>query len=306
MKKSPPGGGAAKRPPPTPQRNSSIKAESSAEYQEARARLQNLVSRPAVGSSSSSGSSSSPAYGGPPAPPKPGKLNLNHLPPGLQAKVGKADFPSPPPPENDFSFPPPPPPDNNVPLPPPPPLPADLLGNAPPSSRVAVVNPQPQSSPSSSNNIWSAGRASLKKTPPPTLARRSNGNVSVPSAMEVHRSMSPPGAPPLPQSPKGGGGSGGQLNFMEDLNRTLRRKSGSRQGSLEPSLVPAGSVGTGTTMDDMALLPPPPPELLDQQGNGHHGGNNGYSSGNISGYATLRRGPPPAPPKRKDATKLTN
>lgn len=301
MKKSPPGGAAGKKPPPTPQRNSSIKADSSAEYKEARARLENLV-RPGVGSGSgSSGSSSSPVPAGPPAPPKPGKLNLSHLPPGLQAKVGKADFPSPPPPENDYPFPPPPPPDNNVPLPPPPPLPADLLGNAP-SSRVAVVNPQPQSisSSSSPNNIWSAGRASLKKTPPPTLARRSNGNVPVPSAMEVHRSMSPQGAPPLPASPKSGGGSGGQPNFLEDLHRTLRRKSGSRQGSLEPSLVPVGSVGT--TMDDMAL-PPPPPELLDQQGNGHNG--NGYSSGNISGYATLRRGPPPAPPKRGDGTKLT-
>lgn len=276
MKKSPTG--AAKKPPPTPQRNSSIKADSSAEYLEARARLENLVSRP--------GSTSGPS--GPPAPPKPGKLNLGHLPPALQAKVGKVvgDFPSPPPPESDYPF-PPPPLDND--LPPPPPLPADLLGNA---SRVAVVNPQPQSQSSTGGNIWSAGRASLKKTPPPTVARRSNGTASIPTAMEVHRPATSP-----PTSPKG------QPNFLEDLHRTLRRKSGSRQGSLssggggDPAAVTA-------TMDDMAL-PPPPPELL-EQGNGTANGGGGYSSGNISGYATLRRGPPPAPPKRDNGTKLTN
>lgn len=270
VKKSPTG--SFKKPPPTPQRNSSIKADSSAEYLEARARLENLVSR-----SSPSGSLSS----GPPAPPKPGKLNLGHLPPALQSKVGKvgSDFPSPPPPECDFSF-PPPPVDNY--LPPPPPLPTDLHGSA---SRVAVVNPQPQSS-SNSNNIWSAGRASLKKTPPPTLARRSNGSAPIPTAMEVHRPLSPP------TSPKG------QPNFLDDLHRTLRRKSGSRQGSLanpEPAVM--------ATMDDMALPPPPLELLLDQQGNGSGGG---YSSGNISGYATLRKGPPPAPPKRDNGTKLTN
>lgn len=270
MKKSPTG--VAKKPPPTPQRNSSIKSNSSAEYQEARARLENLVSRPG----STSGSS------GPPAPPKPGKLNLGHLPPALQAKVGKvvSDFPSPPPPESDYPF-PPPPLDND--LPPPPPLPADLLGNA---SRVAVVNPQPQSS----GNIWSAGRASLKKTPPPTVARRSNGTNSTPTAMEVHQPATSP-----PTSPKG------QPNFLEDLHRTLRRKSGSRQG---------GSLGISgdptTTMDDMALPPPPPELLLDQQGNGTTNGGGSYTSGNISGYATLRRGPPPAPPKRDNGTKLTN
>ena len=54
--------------------------------------------------------------------------------------------------------------------------------------------------------------------------------------------------------------------------------------------------------------PPPSPELLSdggKNGGGANGGGGGYLSGNISGYATLRRGPAPTPPKRGDATKLT-
>lgn len=256
-----------------------MKADSSAEYLEARSRLETLVSRPTPPSSSPSG-----GVGGPPAPPKPGKLNLSHLPPALQAKVGRAvgDFPTPPPPETDYPFPPPPLAND---LPPPPPLPADLLGN---SSRVGVVTPQPKSSTTSSGNIWSAGRASLKKTPPPTMARRSNGNTPVPTAMEVHR---PPVSPPTsPKEP---------ANFLHDLHRTLRRKSGSRQGSLGNSADPIA------TMDDMTLPPPPPELLLDAQASAN-GNGGGYSSGNISGYATLRKVPPPAPPKRDNGTKLTN
>ncbi|TRY59047.1 hypothetical protein DNTS_006177, partial [Danionella cerebrum] len=50
------------------------------------------------------------------------------------------------------------------------------------------------------------------------------------------------------------------------------------------------------TIDDM-VLPPPPPELLQKQGN---------LSGNISGFSTLIRGPPPTPPKPFNGTKLTN
>ena len=80
---------------------------------------------------------------GPPAPPKPGKLNLANLPLALQGlqtgqhRQPSIDFPSPPPTDADY-FPPPPP---DYELFPPPPLPADLHPGAP---KVAVVNPQPQ------------------------------------------------------------------------------------------------------------------------------------------------------------------
>uniref|UniRef100_A0A3Q1FJG8 Ras association (RalGDS/AF-6) and pleckstrin homology domains 1 n=1 Tax=Acanthochromis polyacanthus TaxID=80966 RepID=A0A3Q1FJG8_9TELE len=77
-------------------------------------------------------------------------------------------------------------------------------------------------------------------------------------------------------------------------------KSVSRHGSLTSShLITSSKMEPVGTMDDMALLPPPPPELLQQQqGSAKHA--------NISGYATLRRGPPPAPPKRDQSTKLTS
>lgn len=155
---------------------------------------------------------------------------------------------------------------------------------------MAVVNPQPQALPPPppvslvSNCTW--GKSSLKKTPPPTLGRRSNATPDPPAV-----------SPPPPTSPKG---NSGQPNFLEDLNRTLKRKSVGRQGCAGLS----GKPDPTGTMDDMAL-PPPPPELLPDHGKQSNGGNGGYMSGNISGYATLRRGPPPAPPKRGDATKLT-
>uniref|UniRef100_A0A8C7W4V7 Ras association (RalGDS/AF-6) and pleckstrin homology domains 1b n=1 Tax=Oncorhynchus mykiss TaxID=8022 RepID=A0A8C7W4V7_ONCMY len=277
--------GGKKPLPATPQKASSIKSNSSAEYQESR---RNLLSKFASQSSSPSTFPSSPAVplgsfpskdpspAGPAAPPKPGKLNLANL--ALQAKVGQqrqstADFPPPPPAFDLF---------------PPPPLPSDGHVGAP---KVAVVNPQPKvppappgpPPPATINSSW--GKGSLKKAPPPTLQR----NQPSPPA------LSPP--PKLPTSPPNGNGNNGVPqpgNFMDDLNRTLKRKSVSRQGSLSssrlsgPNLEPAAG-----TMDDMELaLPPPPPELL--------------SGGNVSGYATLRRGPPPAPPKRGGNTKLTH
>ncbi|XP_016363640.1 ras-associated and pleckstrin homology domains-containing protein 1-like [Sinocyclocheilus anshuiensis] len=275
--KSPSGSSAGvKKPPLTPQRNSSVKYNASVEYQDSR---RNLVSKlnPSSASSSTTTSSSSPSKElstGPRAPPNPGKLNLSNLPLALQNKLNQnrqstADFPSPPPPENDI-FPPPP---LESDLPPPPPLPGDPNGLSP---KVAVVNPQPQPA-------W--GKSSLKKTQPPASIRCSNTIRGSPP-------LSPPsikGCPIPPSSSKGTT----QPNFLEDLNKTLKRKS---------SRVSGDKLDPVATMDDMAL-PPPPPELLHDQL--RHSGS-GFMSGNISGYATLRRGPPPAPPKRDHSTKLTN
>uniref|UniRef100_A0A8C7ICJ9 Ras association (RalGDS/AF-6) and pleckstrin homology domains 1b n=1 Tax=Oncorhynchus kisutch TaxID=8019 RepID=A0A8C7ICJ9_ONCKI len=277
--------GGKKPLPATPQKASSVKSNSSAEYQESR---RNLLSKFASQSSSPSTFPSSPAVpfgsfpskdpslAGPAAPPKPGKLNLANL--ALQAKVGQqrqstSDFPPPPPAFDLF---------------PPPLLPSDGHVGAP---KVAVVNPQPKvppappgpPPPATINSSW--GKGSLKKAPPPTLQR----NQQSPPA------LSPP--PKLPTSPPNGNGNNGVPqpgNFMDDLNRTLKRKSVSRQGSLSSSRLSGPNLETAAgTMDDMELaLPPPPPELL--------------SGGNVSGYATLRRGPPPAPPKRGGNTKLTH
>ncbi|XP_034721070.1 ras-associated and pleckstrin homology domains-containing protein 1b [Etheostoma cragini] len=288
-----------KKPPPTPQRNTSVKFNASASYEESRRNLfskfapqNNAPPSAHCPTSSSIGSPSKDPSAGPPAPPKPGKLNLANLPMALQAKVSQVkqtggDFPAPP---HECGYFPPPPPASEL-FPPPLPPGSDAHSGGPP--RVAVVNPQPQAPPPPppvchvSNSSW--GKSSLKKTPPPTLVRRNNTTPEP-----------PPLSSPPPTSPKG---SSGQPNFLDDLNRTLKRKSVGRQSSLNSAgltdkLDPAG------TMDDMAL-PPPPPELLLDQGKQSNGGNGGYMSGNISGYATLRRGPPPAPPKRGDTTKLT-
>ncbi|XP_016142776.1 ras-associated and pleckstrin homology domains-containing protein 1a isoform X2 [Sinocyclocheilus grahami] len=294
-------GSGGKKPPPTPQRNSSMMSTSSIEYQESK-KVEDLVSMFAQTSqappssfstpSSTTGSPSKDSSAGLRAPPKPGKINLANLPLALQGKPGQyqqssSDFPSPPP-ECDF---PPPPPDSE--LLPPPPLPSELHTGAP---KVAVVNPQPQHS-SSSTSSWK--QSSLKKMPPPTMHRRSSGPPE-PLALSP-----PPQQMPLssfnsqipPTSPKASLSI--QPNFLEDLNRTLKRKSMTRHGSLTSSRISA-KLEPVTTMDDMALPPPPPELLLGQQKKG------GYMSANISGYATLRRGPPPAPPKRDQNTKLTS
>ncbi|XP_059408384.1 ras-associated and pleckstrin homology domains-containing protein 1-like isoform X4 [Carassius carassius] len=275
IRKSPSGSSAGvKKPPPTPQRNTSAKYNASVDYQES---CRNLVSKfnPSSASSTttSSSSTSKDLSTSPRAPPKPGKLNLVNLPLVLQNKLNQnhqstADFPSPPPPGNDI-FPPPP---QESDLPPLPPLPGDPNGLSP---KVAVVNPQPQPT-------W--GKSSMRKTQP-------HPSIHCNNTFRESPSLSPPSIQggPIPPSSKGNT----QPNFLEDLNKTLKRKSLRVSGDkLDPV----------TTMDDMAL-PPPPPELLHDQL--RHSGS-GFMSGNISGYATLRRGPPPAPPKRDHSTKLTN
>uniref|UniRef100_A0A4W4GRK7 Ras association (RalGDS/AF-6) and pleckstrin homology domains 1b n=1 Tax=Electrophorus electricus TaxID=8005 RepID=A0A4W4GRK7_ELEEL len=289
---------AGKRPPPTPQRNSSIKSNTSVEYQESK-KVEDLVSMFAPPSQPTSSFSTPSSTTGSPsressvsfrASTKPGKINLANLPLALQSKPGQgrqpnSDFPSPPP-ECDF---PPPPPDSEL-LPPPPP-PLEMHGVAP---KVAVVNPQPQLSAGTSS--WK--QSSLRKTPPPPMQRRSSGPaeplVLSPPAQQIPLASFGPSLPPT--SPKGN--LSVQPNFLEDLNRTLKRKSMSRHGSLTASRISA-KLEPVATMDDMALPPPPPELLLGQQTKG------GYAGANISGYATLRRGPPPAPPKRDQNTRLT-
>ncbi|XP_030642915.1 ras-associated and pleckstrin homology domains-containing protein 1a isoform X2 [Chanos chanos] len=293
-------GSAGKRPPPTPQRNSSVKTSSSVEYQESK-KVEDLVSMFAQPGQTSSNSFSSPSsttgspskdsLSGPRAHSKPGKINIANLPLALQGKQGQyrqssTDFPSPPP-ETDFF--PPPPPDSE--LLPPPPLPSELHPTTP---KVAVVNPQPQLS--SSTSSWK--QSSLKKTPPPTMQRRSSGPTEPlalsPPPQQIP--LAPFGSQIPPTSPKGSLAI--QPNFLEDLNRTLKRKSMTRHGSLTSSRISA-KLEPVATMDDMALPPPPPELLMSQQKR------TGYTNTNISGYATLRRGPPPAPPKRDENTKLT-
>ncbi|NWW25030.1 RAPH1 protein, partial [Falcunculus frontatus] len=286
-KTSSPGG---KKPPPTPQRNSSIKSTSSSEYHESkRPSVDRLVSKFAHSSepSGSPSKESSP----PPAPPKPGKLNLSgvSLPivlpqggipakasaPSVSGKEPVVEFPSPP---SDSDFPPPPP---EIDLPPPPvEIPSVFSGST--SPKVAVVNPQPQA--------WS--KPSVKKAPPPTRPKR-NDSTRLTQA-EV---AEPPGSagPQVPTSPKSS--LSVQPGFLADLNRTLQRKSITRHGSLSSARM--SRTEPTATMDDMALPPPPPELLADQQKTSSFGGSH------ISGYATLRRGPPPAPPKRDQNTKLS-
>ncbi|PKK22133.1 ras-associated and pleckstrin homology domains-containing protein 1-like, partial [Columba livia] len=286
-KTSSPGG---KKPPPTPQRNSSIKSSSSTEYHESkRPSVDRLVSKFAhppepSGSPSKESSPSAP-------PPKPGKLNLSGvglpivLPqggilakppaPGVSGKEPVVEFPSPP---SDSDF-PPPPPEIDLPLPPVE-IPSVFSGST--SPKVAVVNPQPQ--------VWS--KPSVKKAPPPTRPKR-NDSTRLTQA-EV---TEPPGSagPQVPTSPKSS--LSVQPGFLADLNRTLQRKSITRHGSLSSARMSRAE--PTATMDDMALPPPPPELLADQQKTSSFGGSH------ISGYATLRRGPPPAPPKRDQNTKLS-
>ncbi|XP_029681174.1 ras-associated and pleckstrin homology domains-containing protein 1-like isoform X1 [Takifugu rubripes] len=346
--------GSTKRgPPPTPQRASSIRTGSPSEGQDEKPKkVESLVSKfgqaPQTSTSSSSSSRSNSLTNDPsglPAPlPKPGKLNLANLPlalQGLQASHQSTEFPSPPPPpppsqhpqiDSSPDFFPPPPSDSEL-FPPPPHL-SEI--HQPP--KVAVVNPQPQlhkSAPTSLSSSWK--QSSLKKgavLPPATNRRPSNPAqydqmTSKPLSPPPLSQTPPPSLPSFssssspvpPTSPKSPGPSSLALKplFLEDLNRTLKRKSISRHGSLTSSHLISSKMEPVGTMDDMALLPPPPPELLQQQQqqqrglrgqsqtlSRHHAHSQSAKHANISGYATLRRGPPPAPPKRDQSTKLTS
>eukprot|EP00069_Balaena_mysticetus_P020794 bmy_02963T0 len=275
-----------KKPPPTPQRNSSIKSGSCAEHPEPkRPSVDSLVSKFAAPEPSASPGKETPPP--PAAPPKPGKLSLPGVlqQGGVSAKAsvlsgrGKdsvVEFPSPP---SDSDF-PPPPPEIELPLPPVD-IPAVFSGST--SPKVAVVNPQPQS--------WA--KTSVRKAPPPTRPRRNDST----RLTQAETSEQPPMATVVPQVPTSPKSSlSVQPGFLADLNRTLQRKSITRHGSLSSSRVSRAE--PTATMDDMAL-PPPPPELLSEQQKARYGGSH------ISGYATLRRGPPPAPPKRDQNTKLS-
>ncbi|XP_072253646.1 ras-associated and pleckstrin homology domains-containing protein 1a isoform X1 [Leuresthes tenuis] len=343
--------GSSKRgPPPAPQRASSIR-----ETQDERPKkVESLVSKFGQAPQTGTSSSSSSATGSPskdsstlPAPlPKPGKLNLANLPLALQGlQTGQhhqpSEFPSPPPPpppsqpphlDSSPDYFPPPPTDSE--LFPPPPHPSEF--HHPP--KVAVVNPQPQMQPtpqsvtsSLTSSSWKQGSLKKGTVPPATLNRRSSNTnqydntISLPLSPPPLSQTPPPSlssyssSPVPPTSPKSPGPSSLALkpHFLEDLNRTLKRKSVSRHGSLTSShLISSSKMEPVGTMDDMALLPPPPPELLQQQQQGvrghsqtlsrHHSRSHSTKHANISGYATLRRGPPPAPPKRDQSTKLTS
>ncbi|XP_067371607.1 ras-associated and pleckstrin homology domains-containing protein 1a isoform X1 [Channa argus] len=294
-----------------------------------------------------------------PKPGKLNLANLPLALQGLQTSQHHqpSDFPSPPPPppptqplhlETSLDYFPPPPTDSE--LFPPPPHPSDF--HHPP--KVAVVNPQPQmqqhqpsATLSLSSSSWKQG--SLKKgtipppilnqvmVPPPALNRRTSNTTQYdntttmplsppplsqtpPPSLSSYSSSSSPVPPTSPKS-AGPGSLALKPHFLEDLNRTLKRKSVSRHGSLTSSnLISSSKMEPMGTMDDMALLPPPPPELLQQQQQQQQQGVRGHSHtlsrhhthshstkhANISGYATLRRGPPPAPPKRDQSTKLTS
>ncbi|XP_038157316.1 ras-associated and pleckstrin homology domains-containing protein 1-like isoform X2 [Cyprinodon tularosa] len=341
--------GSTKRgPPPAPQRASSIKDAQDDRPKKVESLLSKFGQAPQTGTSSSSssatGSPSKDSAPLPAPPPKPGKLNLASLPlaiQGLQTGQQQPDFPSPPLPpppshhphlDSSADYFPPPPPESE--LFPPPPHPSEF--HHPP--KVAVVNPQPQmqsvtsSFSSSTPSSWKQGSLKKGAAPPPALNRRSSNmtaqydnTISLPLSPPPLSQTPPPSlssysassSPIPPTSPKSAGPVSLALkpHFLEDLNRTLKRKSVSRHGSLTSStLIPSSKMEPVGTMDDMALLPPPPPELLQQQGvrghshtlSRHHGRSQSAKHGNISGYATLRRGPPPAPPKRDQSTKLTS
>ncbi|XP_061826916.2 ras-associated and pleckstrin homology domains-containing protein 1a isoform X1 [Nerophis lumbriciformis] len=339
IKKSPSTSSSKRGPPAAPQRASSMRSNSGEAADERPKKVESLVNKFGQAPQTSTSSSSSSATGSPskefsafPTPaPKPGKLNLANLPlalQGLQAAQhhqASSDFPSPPQhlESSPDYFPPPP---SDFELFPPPPHPSEF--HQPP--RVAVVNPQPQMQPAAPLSSSSWKQTSLKKgaVPPPTLNRRTSNTAPYDASLPLSPPLSqtpPPSlssyssAPVPPTSPKSTGPSTLALktHFLEDLNRTLKRKSVSRHGSLTSSqLVPSSRMEPVATMDDMALLPPPPPELLHQQQDArrqtqtlsrHHARSQSAKlSSNISGYATLRRGPPPAPPKRDQSTKLSS
>ncbi|XP_024116212.1 ras-associated and pleckstrin homology domains-containing protein 1 isoform X1 [Oryzias melastigma] len=342
--------GSTKRgPPPAPQRASSIRDAPDERPKKVESLVNMFGQAPPTGTlSSSSSTTCSPSKDSLPAPlPKPGKLNLSNLPLALQGlQTGQQHQPA------DFSTPPPPPPPSHLPhvdsspdyFPPPPPD-SELFPPPPNPSefhhplKVAVVNPQPQAQQtpqsanvlSSSSSSWKQGSLKKGSVPPPTLNRRASNpahkdlSTSLPLAPPAMSQTPPPSlssysssTPVPPTSPKsaGSGSLAFKPHFLEDLNRTLKRKSVSRHGSLTSShLISSSKMEPVGTMDDMALLPPPPPELLHQQQalrehshtlSRHQTRSHSTKHANISGYATLRRGPPPAPPKRDQSTKLTS
>ncbi|XP_077473391.1 ras-associated and pleckstrin homology domains-containing protein 1a isoform X2 [Stigmatopora argus] len=347
IKKSPSSSSACsikRAPPPTPQRASSVRSNSGEVPDERPTKVESLLSKFGQAPQTATSSSSSSATGSPckemvlPTPlPKPGKLNLANLPLALQGlqmgqnQQSSSDFPSPPPPpplsqtqhlDSSPDYFPPPPSDSEL-------FPPPHLSDFHQPPKVAVVNPQPQQQAPAPLSSWKQG--SLKKGPLAPSNRRSSNPI--PYETTISLPLSPPplsqtppptlspysSSPVPPTSPKSTGPSTLALktHFLEDLNRTLKRKSVSRHGSLTSShLIPSAKMEPVATMDDMALLPPPPPELLQQQQvshghtqtlSRHHAhSQSGKNSSNISGYATLRRGPPPAPPKRDQSTKLTS
>ncbi|XP_076010812.1 ras-associated and pleckstrin homology domains-containing protein 1a [Genypterus blacodes] len=340
-------------PPPAPQRASSIWSNLSGEIQDDRPKkVESLVSKFGQASQTDMSSSSSSTTGcslkdfsaPSSALPKPGRLNLANLPLALQGlQTGLHQQPS------DFPSPPPPPPPSQMPhvhcspdfFPPPPsdselfPLPPHLSEFHHPA-KVAVVNPQPQMPPpkvtatsfssslsrkqgllkkgtvsqpmlnwGSSNTTQYDGTTSVPLSPPPL------SQTTLPSLSSCSSSHVPPTAPKSPVLAP----LALQPHFLEDLNRTLKRKSVSRHTSLTSShLICPTKMEPMATMDDMALLPLPPPELQQEQGvrahshtlSRHHKHSHSTKHTNISAYATLRRGPPPAPPKRDQSTKLTS
>ncbi|XP_034041722.1 ras-associated and pleckstrin homology domains-containing protein 1a isoform X2 [Thalassophryne amazonica] len=338
--------GSNKRgPPPTPQRASSIRSTSSGETQDDRPKkVESLVSKfgqtPQTGTSSSSSSATGSPSKDSTGLPKPGKLNLAKLPlvlQGLQTSRHQqpSDFLSPPPPlppsqlshlDSSPDYFPPPPSDSELFLLPP--HPSEF--HHPP--KVAVVNPQPQmpAHQAITSSSWKQGSLKKGEVPHPTLNRRSSSTMQYDSTISIPLSppplsQTPPpslssysSSPVPPTSPKSAVSSSLALksHFLEDLNRTLKRKSVSRHGSLTSShIMPSSKMEPVGTMDDMVLLPPPPPEFLQQQQGSrahshtlsrHHTRSHSTKHSNISGYATLRRGPPPAPPKRDQSTKLTS
>lgn len=339
-------------PQTTPQRVSSIQNSSSSDIQDDRPKkVECLVSKfgqappssTPSSASSASGSISKESSGFSTPLPKPRKLNLANLPlalQGLQTRLHhqSPEFPSPPPPplplqpphhESSPDYFPPPPSDSEL-FPPPP-----HLSEVHHPPKVAVVNPQPQLH-QSAHTSWPASwkKGCLKKgaVRPPALNHRPSHTAQYDNTTSNSHSppllsqIPPPSLSPYssssldpPTSSKSAGPSSLALKplFLEDLNRTLKRKSVSRHGSLASSdFISSSKMEPVGTMDDMALLPPPPPELLQQQQQDVRGHSNTLSHphshthsakhANLSGYAALRRGPPPTPPKRDQTTKLTN
>ncbi|KAG7256615.1 hypothetical protein CRUP_017097 [Coryphaenoides rupestris] len=172
-----------------------------------------------------------------------------------------------------------------------------------PSPPLRLPRPPPRH-PDSTRSLCNAGLCrSSSPTSSPTWS-----TTSAPTRRSLLLLLlsSPPPPPHLPPSPR----RRRRLACRYSLTswrtwRPLKRKSVTRHGLLTSSRllsVAAAKAEPTATMDDMALLPLPPPELLQvQQGirghahtlSHHHGHSQSARHTNISGYATLRRGPLP-------------